>query len=428
MELLLGPCRPRRRGRAPGGGPEEHAVSTNEADPGRGPTVDEVLPKRCAKAEGRRSHTGASCEGEWPTYRRSRLAGSAAAASLGEAIPISLLGILLAVAVAAGCGTTVDDVHRWGRRGQYEQIRQVLSGQPPEPVRVAAAVEFGAGHCPFAIPDLVMLSRDPSPRVRLAAVEALGRYAGREVYTAILGRCGDENQAVSDAAGRILRTWGDESVDVLIEALADRNYRVRVAAVQVLGSMRDARIGHVLVERARRDDNSLVRREAVRSLADSGFSLARPVLYELSQCDPAPEVALEAERALARLGGFVFPCKLVVMPAVAGAKDLGEIAGLLSRRIEEGFVGRRLCEVLAVQSGGKAGKDAAAATLFGRAHQADQVVWGQVDSREGQLRIQLFRLDVASGRLLQQESCEGYEEEGENAVGTAVEQMLSRFR
>jgi len=263
-------------------------------------------------------------------------------------------------------------------------------------------------------------------------VEALGRYAGREVYTAILERCGDDNQAVSDGAGRILRTWGDETVDVLVEALADRNYRVRVAAVQVLGSMRDARIGHHLVERARRDDNSLVRREAARALADSGFSAARPTLYELSQCDPSPEVAMEAERALARIGGFVFPYKVVVMPATFGSKDLVETAALLNRRIEEGLSARRLCELIALQNGGKAGKeagrDASAATAFGQTHKADQVVWGGVESRDGQLRIQMFRLDVATGKMLQQESGEGYEEEGENAVRAVVDQFMSRFR
>jgi len=336
--------------------------------------------------------------------------------------------LLLLGTCTIACGTTADDVHRWGRRGQYERIRQVLSGQPAEPVRVAAAVEFGAGHCPFAIPDLVLLSRDASPRVRLSAVEALGRYAGREVYTAILERCGDDNQTVSDAAGRILRTWGDESVDVLIEALSDRNYRVRVAAVQVLGTMRDPRIGHHLVERAKRDDNSLVRREAARALADSGFAAARPVLYELSRCDPSPEVALEAERALARIGGFVFPFKVVVMPAANGSKDLAETADLLDRQLEEALVSRRLCEVLAVQSGGKPGVDASAAAAFGRLHKADQVVWGRVESTEGQLRLQLFRLDVASGKMLQQESADGYVDEGDSAVRTLVDQFLSRLR
>ncbi len=339
-----------------------------------------------------------------------------------------LLAVLQAIGMLTACGTTADDIHRWGRRGQYERIRQELSGQPAEAVRVAAASEFGAGHCPFAIPDLVLLSRDPSPRVRLSAVEALGRYAGREVYTAILERCGDDNQTVSDAAGRILKTWGDESVDVLIEALADRSYRVRVAAVQVLAGMRDARIGHHLVERARRDDNSLVRREAARALADSGFNAARPVLYELSQCDPSPEVALEAERALARLGGNVFPFKIVVMPASNGSKDLADAAVLLNRTLEEKLVARRLCEVLGVQAGAKAGKDASAAAAFGRFHQADQVVWGVLESKEGQLRIQLYRLDVASGKILQQESGDGYEEEGENTVETVVDQLVSRFR
>lgn len=330
----------------------------------------------------------------------------------------------------ASCGTTPDDIHRWGARGQVERVRAELRKAPNQENRVAIAVELGAAHFPWAIPELVALSQDPSADVRLAAVEALGQYAGREVYSAILERTADDNRNVVSAAERILRTWGSESVYVLLESLTHRDYRVRVSAVQVLGRMGDPTVGEPLMERARQDDHSIVRREAVKALGNLGFQDAKPLLYAIRYGDSNQEVCLEAERALKKIGGTVFGGTIAVLPMVSPEESLAPCVASLEARLRESIVKENLCDVLMTRPySGQAPEDAnQMATEWGRQLEASQVAYVSAQREGNRVRLTITRIEVSSGRLLQQETLVGFQTDTASLVEELVGQFVQRFR
>lgn len=324
-----------------------------------------------------------------------------------------------------GCATTASDIHSWGGSGDFDRIRQELTAHPAQDIRIAAAMQFGSANSGLVIPDLVGLSLDRSAEVRLAAVQSLGAYAGRQVYGAILQRCADDNREVSEAAEQILRTWGSESVEVMFEALNDKNYRVRAAAVQVLSRMTDARVGHHLVDRARLDDNSLVRREAVRGLGNLRFEPARKLLFSLKNTDPSSEVALEAEQALAKIGGQVSRVKVVVAPIAALWKN--KDAGVLRERISQALVSAKVCDVLMPETE-PAGTDRKAMCDWARVAGADQIVLVEMTRDKNRVNIRLSRLSVEESRLLQQEEATGYEGNMDRPLRDMVDLFIRRFQ
>lgn len=333
-------------------------------------------------------------------------------------------GILTLVLLIGACGTSAGDIHSWGRSGDFERIRQELFANPPEEIRLAAAMQFGAANSGLVIPDLVTLSLDPSAQVRLAAVQSLGAYAGRQVYNAILQRISDDNRRVSEAAERILRTWGSESIEVMFEALEDRNFRVRVAAVQVLGRMKDHRVGNHLADRARLDDNSLVRREAVRGLGNLGFQPARKLLFKLKNTDQSKEVALEAERALAKIGGSVEQAKIAV--AAFGQGRYGKLAAMVKTKLEKAMVGANLCAVV-MPDGLPESREAKAALSWGAAGGAGQVVVITLKPEKTRVHVKAVRLEVGSNKLLQQEEATGYSGDMVDVVDELVKRFVERF-
>lgn len=331
------------------------------------------------------------------------------------------------------CGTTPADIHKWGYQGRVERIRAEMRKSPSEGIREAVAIELGKSRDPTTIPDLVLLSQDPSAKVRLAATEALGRYAGREVYSAILQRTGDDNKNVVSAAERILKTWGSESIYVMEEALTDRNYRVRAHAAEVLGRMGDPGIAPALMERAKQDDHSMVRREAVKALGNLGAADAKPLLYTIKHSDPSKEVCMEAERALNRIGGHIFDGTLLVVPAIFEEDALAHHARVLESRLREGVLQAGLCDVLmappAAPETVEAPTDATQkAVLQGRTAGSTQVAYGHLQREGNRVTVTLTRLDVATGRLLQQESLKGFETDVSKLIGEIVEQFVKRFR
>jgi len=339
-----------------------------------------------------------------------------------------LVGFLAAL-LQAGCAVTAKNIHDWGYKGDYDRIRQELRQNPGEDVRTASAIELGKGNYAFGIPDLVRLSTDPSPKVRLAAVESLGQYAGKEVYAALIQRSADDNAGVARVAEKILRTWGQETVDFLLEALLDRNYQVRQAAVKVLGRMSDSRVGPALMDCAQRDDNAAVRREAVVALGNLGYDAARKLLFTLKNSDPSTEVTLEAERALAKFGGAVNQIKLLVLP-IKAAKELAAPAAKLQEALTGALVKAKLAQLLPGQEGSAPEKSELNAWAVAEAKKAgaDQVLFGKLELEANRLSATLYRVDTANGQLLQQERVLGYQGQDEKLCREAGEALVTRFQ
>ncbi len=329
------------------------------------------------------------------------------------------------------CATSAGDIHAWGAKGDYDRIRQELRQTPSEPVKIAAAIELGKGNYSFGISDMVTLSRDTSPAVRQAAIEALGHYAGAEVYNTIIQATGDDNEEVARTAERILFTWQSEAADFLLEALQHRNYKVRVSAVRVLGKISDSRIGQALLLRAQRDEHSTVRREAVKMLGSMGWHPAKKVLYILKNKDTSKEVSLEAEAAIGRIGGTIFPFKMLLVPFAAAENKTLAIAGEAHNSLQAGITALSLCETLLPKE--KTGAPASLnelqtyALAQGKETGAEQVLFGIVEKTDNRITITVRRAEVANAAMLQQEKAEGYVDEPEKAIEELVKKVLSRF-
>jgi HEAT repeat protein len=305
-----------------------------------------------------------------------------------------------------------------------------VRGDPAEEVRIAAAIELGKGDFSWGIDDLVRLALDASPRVRLAAVEALGHYAGARVYAAIIQRTGDDNAEVARAAEGVLRTWSEtESLDYLLQATTDRDYRVRSSALRVLAGLRDSRIPAALLESARRDDNPVVRREAVRALGTLAWRPARLLLWEIKNTDAAAEVVSEAEQALAKIGGNVTDLSLAVLPPT-GERTLGAVASLVRDHLNRELVGAHLADVVASELGPvKEGEELAAAALeVAKRLGVKQVIAGRLRRDANTITVTLYRFEVEGARLVQQEELVGYDDKAEELAQRLAKLFVQRFR
>lgn len=342
--------------------------------------------------------------------------------------PAVLAGILATLLIGTiGCATTASDVHGWGQKRQTHRIyAELRGGKASDEVRMAAAEVLGRANEPAAIPELVKLSRDPSARVRLHAVRGLGQYNGREAYAGILRATGDDDIEVSRAARSILVTWSDDSIDAVLEALDDGNYRVRSSAVQTVWRMNYPRAGDTLCRRARLDESAVVRREAVRAIGQMGFEGCRDLLHTLRVSDASADVKMEAESALARLGKNVSKVKVVVLPmAELPATIDPSLATRLSNEIKRQIREARICEVLR-EPGEPIRDPLREAERVSKLTSADQIVYATAMHEGNRVRVKVFRID-ARGKLLQAEESVNLDTRLDAVVRSVAGLLVDRF-
>ncbi|MBN1679568.1 MAG: HEAT repeat domain-containing protein [Anaerolineae bacterium] len=103
-----------------------------------------------------------------------------------------------------------------------------------------------------AIPALIRLLRDADTRVRDAAVYALGRLKAAAAVPGLLevlrsGRPGPFGNALNNPViAEALREIGTPAVPVLLDALSDQDWRVRLQVIETLGSIRAAEAAPML--------------------------------------------------------------------------------------------------------------------------------------------------------------------------------------
>ncbi|BCS30854.1 aminopeptidase [Luteitalea sp. TBR-22] len=144
---------------------------------------------------------------------------------------------------------------------------------------------------------------DVSGRV-WAASELGGRLAESGVREALHAATGDRSWAVRERALTVLaasdRSFG---VDQLRALATDPSSRVRVAALKALGARRDATLLPFYRERFERDDSYLAQAEALRSIGMAGDRASLPLL-EQAAATPSPRnvIRLAAEWAREEIG------------------------------------------------------------------------------------------------------------------------------
>jgi HEAT repeat protein len=207
-----------------------------------------------------------------------------------------------------------------------------------EGVRLAIASVAGRVGRASDGPTAALLLKDPSPRVRRAAVEAVARLDPGAAAEPLRLALADEVAEVRTAAAAALGASGGDAVVDDLERLADDpDPRVRAAAVRSIGrrlagcgdpALRARGLGRL---QAALEDGDLAALAAVEALRELGGPAARGVGPLLSR--PEPELVKEAVACLAAHGDPGDLAALVPLVAHAHWSVRAEaIAALAERR------------------------------------------------------------------------------------------------
>jgi HEAT repeat protein len=161
-----------------------------------------------------------------------------------------------------------------------------------------AAVEaLGGRDEPEARAGLLACLHSDDEFMRQKAVKALARWDSPEVVSALLDRLNDQSHFVGDAACEALAGHMDQALlDELLARLDGGDPLEREAAAKVIASWDEPQALEALLDRLSRDD-PVVRRAAAGALADwEGPDVVEGLLARLS--DPAREVRRAAEHSL----------------------------------------------------------------------------------------------------------------------------------
>ena len=193
---------------------------------------------------------------------------------------------------------------------QYEAVTKVLGilGNQDSVGRVAAVEALGAVGDAAAWPVLLEALRDKNWYVRVAAAEAL-RKDSVPTVSGLLEALREWDWDTRVAAARALKQIGDTAVPGLLEALRSQEWSVRRGAAEALRELGDPAAVPGLVD-ALRDVDSLVRRAAAEALGWIRDTAAVPGLLRVLR-DEDWRVRRAAARALWQIG----------TPAVKGLVD-----------------------------------------------------------------------------------------------------------
>ena len=189
----------------------------------------------------------------------------------------------------------VQDAFR--RAGLSEELSNALVA--PNPLtRSAAARLCGALRLTESVAWIEDLLHDPNPKVKEAAIRALGQLGGRRAVEALVGN--EESIAVYRLTIAVSRAASDIDIEALMRQ--PKNEKVAVVTVLACGLRRDElRVPPLLGIAQDRRWPQQVRLAACKALGMIGDSSAVEGLSRLAESDPVPEVKDAAGRAKQRL-------------------------------------------------------------------------------------------------------------------------------
>jgi HEAT repeat protein len=178
-----------------------------------------------------------------------------------------------------------------------------LLRDPDGVVRQHAARALGRLRSTAAAGPLVELLTDPDLYVRVPVARALGQIKAPQALDPLIAELNAELSDLRIAAAEALAKLQDpRAVDPLLAALADPNEGVRAVAAQALGRLGDPRARGPLVRVLEGDKGARVRSAAARALWPVADAEVVAVL-ERARSDPQAEVSRAARWSLAQLTG-----------------------------------------------------------------------------------------------------------------------------
>lgn len=129
---------------------------------------------------------------------------------------------------------------------------------------------------------------DADAMVVAKAAFALSQIGDTGAIPALIGLLGHEHREVQTAVNQVFETFGEASIQLLIQAMAQEKWQAREQAADILGMIGSKDAVPVLIE-ALKDRQWQVRFAAVTALGAIGGSSAKQAVQEMEH-DPDPRV------------------------------------------------------------------------------------------------------------------------------------------
>lgn len=258
------------------------------------PAIDAVLPWLRRPESGE----GADYRIEWNQRRVAWVLGVVGSArAIGWLIDMLEDGALH----SAGRGDAARALGRLKSERAVDPLLLALADREiPSSLRRAAALALRDMRCERAVPALLEALSDREMQVRMGAIMALGRIGTPEAVAGLETTLGDPDGYLrSMSYDALIALQPRRKLDLLVQALADRDYGVRENAVGKLVKMGESVCPRMLG--ALENPRESVRREAIRILGRLKTESAIEGLAKAIQ-DPGWMVRNQAAVALARLG------------------------------------------------------------------------------------------------------------------------------
>jgi HEAT repeat protein len=195
---------------------------------------------------------------------------------------------------------TADALGKIGDRRAFQALLNLIGHQDAAVRQAVIAAINSLGH-PEMAEQARQLLQDANPQVRESAVKIAGYFGYVECTDLLFERCGDESESVRRAALEHLPYLEDERViPTLAEALEKGTPHMRAAAANALSQV-DSAIALPYLLEALRDSDLWVRYFATRSIGRHGYSESLAALTELAQTDIASPVRIAAIDSLGQI-------------------------------------------------------------------------------------------------------------------------------
>jgi HEAT repeat protein len=168
-------------------------------------------------------------------------------------------------------------------------------------LRVDGAEKLGRMLARAAVPDLIRLTDDPVPEVRLRAAKALGAIGGLEAVETLIAALKATDRWATLRIADILAGLGTSAVEPLLAAFPRLPAAARVPAIDILGRLR-SHLAVPLLRGLLADADANARARAAHSLGLIGHPAVTRALIE-ALADPEWPVRAMAAKALGRITG-----------------------------------------------------------------------------------------------------------------------------
>jgi len=198
-------------------------------------------------------------------------------------------------------------------QGILDEIVAQLHGRS-EWDRAYAAEVIGRLRVSEAVPELVAALDDRSEEVRTVAARSLAEIGDERAVPALAKALCDPSRWTLSLVAENLMLMGSKAVPPLLAFVRGDDHNVRVAAVQILGEIRDPAATPALCDVMLHDPSLDLRARAAASLGQLGGSAAEAALLDALSDEEWP-VRAQAARALGLLGAAAAaPALAAVMP------------------------------------------------------------------------------------------------------------------